>query len=263
MILAAVVTEDRFVRAMPVRDLVHKSVIAINEHYHRRLTLDDLARSAMLSKFYFLRQFQAVTGVTPARFLSAVRINEAKRLLFTASSNVADISIRVGYDSPGTFTRRFTECVGLPPTRYRLFARGDGTQWAVDEASTGTPAGPFGTVSGVVNAVPHARVPIFIGLYRGCVPRGLPVAASVVPGPGPWQIPAVPPGTWHLLAVAGADAWQSLTAQEPDGSRRLAGSVSTLHVRPGTETAADVTVERPDWCQPPLLVAVPGTMPAA
>ncbi|MFD0592037.1 helix-turn-helix domain-containing protein [Catellatospora coxensis] len=73
----------------------------------------------MFSKFHFSRMFQRVTGLSPGRFLSALRLQQAKQLLVTTSFNVSDISLRVGYTSVGTFSTRFTRSVGLSPTIYR------------------------------------------------------------------------------------------------------------------------------------------------
>lgn len=88
------------------------------------ITIDAMARTAMFSKFHFSRQFQRTTGVSPGRFLSAVRLEEAKRLLASTSMSVTEISHQVGYTSVGTFSSRFRSCVGLSPTLYRqLVAR--------------------------------------------------------------------------------------------------------------------------------------------
>ncbi len=88
------------------------------------ITIDDMARVALFSKFHFSRVFQRHTGVSPARFLSGLRLDEAKRLLATTTLKVTDISARVGYRSPGTFSARFKTCVGVSPTQYRKTARG-------------------------------------------------------------------------------------------------------------------------------------------
>nr|ABS50455.1 NapR1 [Streptomyces aculeolatus] len=95
--------------------LVRHAVTTIRERFFEPLSLDDLAQSVRVSKYHFLRVFTRVTGVTPGRFLSAVRLHEAKRLLLSTSLTVADISAQVGYSSTGSFTRRFTESVGLSP----------------------------------------------------------------------------------------------------------------------------------------------------
>jgi AraC family transcriptional regulator len=98
---------------------VRRAINAMRENLSDPLNIDDMARVAMFSKFHFTRVFQRVTGISPGRFLSAVRLQEAKRLLISTKLNVADISLRVGYASVGTFSTRFTKSVGVPPTTYR------------------------------------------------------------------------------------------------------------------------------------------------
>src|SRR4051794_801763 len=102
-----------------IEQAVERAIGTMRDNLAEQLTVDDMARSAMFSKFHFSRIFRRVTGVSPGRFLSAIRLQEAKRLLVTTSLNVADISLRVGYTSVGTFSTRFTRSVGLSPTRYR------------------------------------------------------------------------------------------------------------------------------------------------
>jgi len=62
---------------------VDKAVECIWERYSEPLTLTEIAESALLSRFYFARLFRDVTGITPGRFLAAIRIHEAKRLLLS------------------------------------------------------------------------------------------------------------------------------------------------------------------------------------
>jgi AraC family transcriptional regulator len=56
---------------------VERAVETMRDNLGERLTIDDLARSAMFSKFHFSRVFQRVTGVSPGRFLSAMRLDVA------------------------------------------------------------------------------------------------------------------------------------------------------------------------------------------
>lgn len=98
---------------------VERVIEQMRANLSQQLTLDDMAQTAMFSKFHFTRIFQRITGVSPGRFLAALRLQEAKRLLVSTDLNVAAISVRVGYSSVGTFSTRFTKSVGLPPTTYR------------------------------------------------------------------------------------------------------------------------------------------------
>src|SRR2546421_12747721 len=94
-----------------VRRAVERAIETMQQNLGERLTIDDMARAAMFSKFHFSRVFQRVTGVSPGRFLSAMRLEEAKRLLVSTSFTVAGMSPRVGYNTAATFGSRFRSSV--------------------------------------------------------------------------------------------------------------------------------------------------------
>src|SRR5215475_2480583 len=126
---------------------VESAISRMWESYGEPLSLSDIAKSAFLSRFHFSRVFRDATGVSPGRFLSAVRIYQAKRLLASTSLSVTEISLEVGYNSLGSFTNRFTESVGASPTRFRRMWR-DGIRPLI-----GTPAAQAdqpATVTGTV-----------------------------------------------------------------------------------------------------------------
>ncbi|WP_433042308.1 helix-turn-helix domain-containing protein [Dactylosporangium sp. CS-033363] len=161
------------------------------------VTIDDLARAAMFSKFHFSRMFQRVTGVSPGRFLSAIRLEEAKHLLLTTSLNVADISMRVGYNSVGTFSSRFSRSVGVSPTAYRRLGGYIATIPSQD------PCGPdTARISGRIGLPAQLRRPglIFIGLFPTPIPEGRPVSCAVLRGPGSYELRAMPGEQYYLLA---------------------------------------------------------------
>jgi AraC-like DNA-binding protein len=87
------------------------------------LHLADLARVASFSPFHFHRLFRDVTDMTPARFLAALRMAEARRRLLHSQATVTAISGQVGYTSAGTFTTQFTRLVGTSPAQFRRLAR--------------------------------------------------------------------------------------------------------------------------------------------
>lgn len=127
--------------------LIEYAVNTIRERYFEPLTLDELASAAMVSKFHFVRVFRRVTGVTPGRFLSAVRLQEAKSLLLATTLNVSDISAQVGYSSTGSFSQRVSASVGCSPTQYRQCHRGE-AEWPSAECSTtGAHPGTVGPIS--------------------------------------------------------------------------------------------------------------------
>lgn len=236
--------------------LVRRAIATIHAHYDEPLCLDDLARTATMSKFHFLRTFRSFTGVTPVRFLSAVRLHEAKRLLFATELDVAEISVRVGYGSLGTFTRRFTECVGLPPTQYRRMARGERIPMAIS-APMGSSGAHSGALSGTVHGLPHASSPVFLGIFESRIPQGQPVACATGEHGGRWRMPAVPSGSWYLLAVCAADHPPEASIMSSPEQPLLVGGTGPIRVSPGTDSRVDVRVRPLDWAHPPLLIALP------
>jgi AraC-like DNA-binding protein len=168
-----------------------------------QLTIDDLARAAMFSKFHFCRLFLQITGLPPGRFLAALRLVEAKRLLVSTSLSVTEISNQVGYSSVGTFSYRFKNMVGESPSFYRqLGARSQ--EVAQDGpcplmATTPAPS----SVRGEIQVPPGTRISrVFIGLFSEPVPQGRPIACTVLDGPGSYTLTPVPQGHWYLMACA-------------------------------------------------------------
>ena len=83
------------------------------------LSHSQLARAARMSEFHFSRVFHDATGLPPLRFQSALRLARARDLVVSTDDAVIEICLRIGYNSIGSFTRRFTELVGISPMRLR------------------------------------------------------------------------------------------------------------------------------------------------
>ncbi|WP_225830443.1 helix-turn-helix domain-containing protein [Streptomyces sp. NK08204] len=241
--------------------LVQRSVMTIRERFHEPLSLDDLARSAMMSKFYFLRLFSRVTGVTPGRFLSAVRLYEAQRLLLTTTLNVAEISVRVGYASTGTFSRRFSESVGVSPTQYRQLdcaeaetMHGSQAHAGADRPPETTTAAATASLTGTVRTQQRPLSAVYLGLFSSPIMQGRPVAAAFATDE--FRMCDVPPGTWYLHAVAhSAAAWPGEAHTEPPLLVDMAGP---LRITAGAQVTVDLSLRPFDWTRPPILSAVPG-----
>src|SRR5918998_5960293 len=104
------------------RRAVERVITSARERLCEPFSLRDMSRVAYLSAFHFNRVFHQITGLPPAKFISAMRLNEAKRLLLNTNLSITDICYEVGYNSLGTFTRRFTQRVGLGPREFRYLA---------------------------------------------------------------------------------------------------------------------------------------------
>ena len=78
-------------------------------------SIADLARQVQISPFHFIRQFEAVFGVTP--------LDVAKRLLAKGHHSVTDVCMEVGFSSLGSFSALFTRRMGEAPSAYRRRVR--------------------------------------------------------------------------------------------------------------------------------------------
>jgi AraC family transcriptional regulator len=83
----------------------------IHTFYMRPLTMPDLAKSASLSRFHFIRLFRTVHGVTPFAFLQRRRAAVARRLLAEAKLGQAEIAVRTGFGSRSTMLRQLRRLV--------------------------------------------------------------------------------------------------------------------------------------------------------
>jgi AraC-like DNA-binding protein len=182
-----------------IETAVERVIRAMRENLGEVITIDDMARTAMFSKFHFTRIFQRVTGISPGRFLSALRLQEAKRLLLTSSMTVADISHVVGYNSIGTFSSRFRASVGVSPTEYRQFG---GYVAPLDEPEQ--ESGVRGTtVRGhVSDPEEHDPGNVVVGVFNDRIAQGVPVRHTTLQGSGSFVLEDVPEGTWYVQAHA-------------------------------------------------------------
>lgn len=90
----------------------------IRRNYDRHVALEDICRSAGLSKSTLLRCFTKSMGVTPYRYLESIRITQAKKLL-EAGATPLEAAMRTGFSDQSHFTNFFTMFIGLSPGAYR------------------------------------------------------------------------------------------------------------------------------------------------
>lgn len=236
---------------------VGRVIQTMHENLSEQLTVDDMARTAMFSKFHFSRVFRQATGISPGRFLSALRLQEAKRLLISTSLSVADISNRVGYTSVGTFSSRFKSSVGIAPTTYRQYG-GFATRIVPDSRSAGAEL-RTATIQGEVWAPATAQLGlIFVGLFPTPVPQGRPIRCTVLHRPGPYLLEDVPTGSWHLLSHAVSPGEEEIIGDPY--SRAHAPSVAGVGpITIGTDTritTADLHLRPAHPLDPPVLMAL-------
>ena len=91
----------------------------MDREYAQPLDVEALARGANMSAGHLSRQFRLAYGDSPYGYLMTRRIERAMALLRRGDLSVTEVCFAVGCSSLGTFSTRFTELVGVPPSVYR------------------------------------------------------------------------------------------------------------------------------------------------
>ncbi|NOT32717.1 MAG: GlxA family transcriptional regulator [Candidatus Eisenbacteria bacterium] len=99
----------------PLRDLQ----AYIQEHPDHELTIERLARRVSMSPRNFARVFTRQVGATPARFVTSVRVETARRLLEETTEPLEAVCAKSGLGTPESMRRAFLSALGVPPGRYR------------------------------------------------------------------------------------------------------------------------------------------------
>ncbi|WP_223588041.1 AraC family transcriptional regulator [Neobacillus bataviensis] len=87
----------------------------ILDNYERAFRIEELAEIANMSVSSLHRHFKEVTAMSPIQFQKQLRLQEARRLLLSESTDAADVAFRVGYESPSQFSREYSRMFGFPP----------------------------------------------------------------------------------------------------------------------------------------------------
>jgi AraC family transcriptional regulator len=259
------IVQDQSPEGAAVVAIRHESVERVIQAMHAKLEeplgLTSMAKIAYLSRFHFNRTFRRVTGIPPTRFLYALRIASARRLLLHTQMHVIDICYEVGYNSLGTFTRRFTELLGVSPMRFRLMARSSKNRTidptdAIKTMQAPAPAATSRRITGRIDAPTEFRGLILIGLFDSAIPQGNPRACAILNEPGSFEIASPPDGDYHLFALALNLTADLLTIFDCEPALRCGGQQisimsnmiqgeTNLHLRPRIVT------------DPPILLTIP------
>ncbi|WP_411910663.1 helix-turn-helix transcriptional regulator [Actinotalea sp. M2MS4P-6] len=94
----------------------------IDRDYAQPLDVEALARGVHMSAGHLSRQFKAAYGESPYSYLMTRRIERAMTLLRRGDLSVTEVCFEVGCQSLGTFSTRFAELVGMPPSVYKARA---------------------------------------------------------------------------------------------------------------------------------------------
>jgi AraC family transcriptional regulator len=240
---------------------VERAITTMWDRYSEPLSLDEIADTAILSKFYFSRVFRSVTGTSPGRFLTAIRLYRAKNLLQETSLSVTDIAYMVGYNSLGTFTTRFTRSVGVSPARFRALSH-SGLP-ALPRPETGVYRGS-GAVHGTV-VLPPSTTPlrVYVGAFRSPIVEGMPVSCDIVDTDPDgcriheYRLGAVPVGKWYVRAAAVAVRLADSDARPWARHPLFVGSGKPVVMLAERKVELRIAMRAVDSTDLPILLALP------
>ncbi len=238
-------------------------------HVAEPLSLEEMAEIACQSPFHFNRVFRTITGIPPGEFFAALRLNAAKRLLLTTALSVTDVCFALGYASPGTFTTRFKQLIGLSPVQFRALA---------DDLANSPPHPPLHSLEAHREARHLAAIHphgvhgdimvgdlhdtftgmIFVGLFPKPIPQHRPVACATLAAPGHYQIPVVPDGRYYLLGAAVPRSQNALTYLLPETGLQVGIAERPVLVRGGRASVpVNLALHPFDVVDPPILGVFP------
>ncbi len=101
------------------RDNINKAINFIRDNYNKSFSLDEVANTANLSPYHFIRIFKASTGKTPYDYLLDIKVEKAKELLKVNKYTITEICFRCGFNNLEHFSSVFKRKVGILPSQYR------------------------------------------------------------------------------------------------------------------------------------------------
>lgn len=95
------------------------AIAYIEENLAQELTVEDIAKQAYVSTFYFQKGFAMLCGFTVGEYIRQRRLSLAGSELVSSDGKIIDIALKYGYDSPDSFTKAFTRFHGVTPSAVR------------------------------------------------------------------------------------------------------------------------------------------------
>lgn len=118
-VLNASFTQESVASAQNNSDGLKKAIAYINENFSDNISLNELAKKASLSPFYFSRLFKKETGLTPHQYLIETRIAVAKFLLVSSAVSIREIAYETGFPDESSFCACFRKRENMTPASYR------------------------------------------------------------------------------------------------------------------------------------------------
>jgi AraC-like DNA-binding protein len=240
---------------------VERVIAVMRNQLDQPLSLRQMARIGYASPYHFNRNFRRITGIPPAQFLCALRLDAAKRMLAETQKKVIDICYEVGYTSVGTFTRRFADVLGVSPVRLRRLtdSRAVPLPDAQVAGSTGRRVRPGTSLTGYIQAPHDFQGVIAVGLFTTRMPQGKPISCALLRHSGVYRLESAPEGNFYLFAV-GLKEPACASVYFDYGTALRAGGHSVRISRGSIQGPTSLELRPPSPFDPPLLLVLPAQL---
>ena len=241
---------------------VERLILAMHQNVDQPMSLQSMAQKAMVSSSHLDHIFRQATGISPRRFLGALRLTSARRMLLNTELKVIDICLAHGYNSLGTFTRRFTKLVGVPPLHLRRLPENGvlADMRSLSRETAKMPVPRENDLHGHITAPPDFSGLIFVGLFDSPIPEGRPVKCAVLTAPGPFSIHGAPDRPLYAFAMGFHWSDDPMLYLRNDSALRASASPTELNKNPGAEL--ELHLRPPELSDPPILLALPALVAA-
>jgi AraC family transcriptional regulator len=236
---------------------IKRVISAIREHLDEGISLGEMAAVAYMSPYHFNRTFRRITGLPPRRFLSALRFEAATKKLLESDTSITDICFDVGYNSLGTFIRRFSDVLGISPKQLRRLRQSPTNNLLkpLEKNPDNGVANARPSVKGRIQPGSFFAGPIFVGLFPSPIAEGTPVACTVLFRPDNFVITGVPAGRYYVYALG--LPWPQQMDDYFKYESALRGGGETVTVGSSTVTCADIQLRAPLHTDPPIVLNLP------
>lgn len=111
--------EDTSMTGKDAQEIVDYVILYIRSHYMNEIDFTELSSRMGFSSAYLTKLFNKYVGNTPLKYLTDIRIHEAKHLLLNTSLPIREVGAKVGYPDQFHFSKTFRKLTGVNPTAYR------------------------------------------------------------------------------------------------------------------------------------------------
>src|SRR5699024_1284044 len=241
---------------------IEEVILYIQKNMYEPLSLTELANHVSYSPYHFTRIFKERTGLSPLYYVSSMRLQKAKDLLLNTDLTVRDIGLEIGQQSLGTFTTRFTEKVGIPPSQFRnSHLHVDHHIQSLQKLSNWSEYPPYphqyATIEGTIQTTQPLNGSILIGLFPKPMPDDVALYVTLLSSTGDFSFVNVRPGTYYLMATSVSWQMSSMDLLLPHTTLRTRSKAPIVVQSDSIVPYQEITLYPPKLDDPPILVSLP------